>query len=63
MCSAEQSDSAWRDCRTKATRINYAFANLQSGRIVNGFAAVEGNIASLVALKQENPSLTVLVSV
>ena len=47
----------------KLTRINYAFANLQGGRIVNGFAADERNIASLVALKQENPSLTVLVSV
>jgi chitinase len=47
----------------KLTRINYAFANLQGGRIVNGFADDEKNLASLVALKQENPSLTVLVSV
>jgi chitinase len=47
----------------KLTRINYAFANLQAGQIVNGFAADEKNIAALVALKHENPSLTVLVSV
>jgi chitinase len=47
----------------KLTRINYAFANLQDGRVVNGFTADDKNIATLVALKQENPSLTVLVSV
>ena len=47
----------------KLTRINYAFANLQGGRIVNGFTNDDRNVAALVALKQENPSLTVLVSV
>ncbi|MGA2048228.1 MAG: glycoside hydrolase family 18 protein [Terracidiphilus sp.] len=47
----------------KLTRINYAFANIKSGRIVNGFANDDQNMAALVALKQENPSLTVLVSV
>jgi chitinase len=47
----------------KLTRINYAFANLQGGRIVNGFTNDDRNLAALVALKQENPSLTVLVSV
>ena len=47
----------------KLTRINYAFANLQGGRIVNGFTDDDRNLAALVALKQENPSLTVLVSV
>ena len=47
----------------KLTRINYAFANLQNGRIVNGFTNDDKNLAALVALKQENPSLTVLVSV
>jgi chitinase len=47
----------------KLTRINYAFANLQGGRIVNGFAHDEENLAALAALKQENPALTVLVSV
>ena len=47
----------------KLTRINYAFANIKSGRIVNGFANDDQNLAALAALKQENPSLTVLVSV
>jgi len=47
----------------KLTRINYAFADLQGGRIVNSFANDDKNLASLVALKQQNPSLTVLVSV
>jgi chitinase len=45
------------------TRINYAFANIQDGRIVNGFKHDDQNLATLVALKQRNPSLTVLVSV
>ena len=47
----------------KVTRINYAFANIKDGRIVNGFAHDDENLAFLVALKQQNPSLTVLVSV
>ena len=46
----------------KLTRINYAFANLQGGKIVNGFAEDDKNIPALVALKTENPSLKVLVS-
>lgn len=47
----------------KLTRINYAFANIKDGRIVNGFAHDDENLAALVALKQQSPSLTVLVSV
>lgn len=47
----------------KLTRINYAFANIRGGRIVNGFTNDDQNLAALVALKQQNPSLTVLVSV
>ncbi len=47
----------------KLTRINYAFANIKDGRIVNGFSNDDQNLAALVALKQDNPSLTVLVSV
>jgi len=47
----------------KLTRINYAFANLQGGKIVNGFAEDDRNIPALVALRKENPSLKVLVSV
>jgi chitinase len=46
----------------KLTRINYAFANLVDGRIANGSAYDDKNLAALVALKQQNPSLTVLVS-
>lgn len=45
------------------TRINYAFANIADGRMVTGFAADAQNFAYLTALKRENPSLTVLVSV
>ena len=47
----------------KLTRINYAFANLQSGQIVEGFAHDAENFAVLNSLKRDNPSLTVLVSV
>jgi chitinase len=47
----------------KLTRINYAFASIKNGRIVTGFANDDQNLAALVALKQQNPSLTVLVSV
>lgn len=48
---------------SQLTRINYAFANIQDGRIVNGFKHDDQNLATLVALKQRSPSLTVLVSV
>jgi len=48
---------------TKLTRINYAFANLQKGEIVEGFAHDAENFAVLNSLKRDNPSLTVLVSV
>ncbi len=47
----------------KLTRINYAFALIQGGQIVNGYANDDQNLAALVALKQKNPSLTVLISV
>ncbi len=47
----------------KLTRVNYAFANIEGGRIVNGFAHDDENLAALVALKKGNPQLTVLVSV
>ena len=47
----------------KMTRINYAFANIEDGRMVAGSPADAQNLATLVALKKENPSLTVLVSV
>ena len=45
------------------TRINYAFANIENGRIVTGFAKDAENFKYLESLKQENRSLTVLASV
>jgi chitinase len=45
------------------TRINYAFANIEGGRMVTGFAEDAKNFAFLTGLKRQNPSLTVLVSV
>lgn len=48
---------------SRLTRVNFAFANLQSGRMVTGHSADEQNLAALKALKCDNPSLTILVSV
>lgn len=45
------------------TRLNYAFANIQEGRMVTGFAHDAENFAFLTALRKQNPQLTVLVSV
>ncbi len=45
------------------TRVNYAFANIVNGRMVTGYSRDAENFAYLVALKGQNPSLTVLVSV
>lgn len=45
------------------TRINFAFANIAAGRMVTGYATDAQNLALLTALRKENPSLTVLVSV
>lgn len=47
----------------KLTRINYAFANISNGVIVEGFASDAANFATLNSLKRDNPGLTVLVSV
>lgn len=47
----------------KLTRVNYAFANIKDGRIDAESPADAPNFATLVALKQQNPSLQVLVSV
>jgi len=44
-------------------RINYAFADIKDGRMVTGFASDAENFAFLNRLKQENPTLKVLVSV
>jgi chitinase len=45
------------------TRINYAFANIEGGRMVAGFSHDAENFAFLTALRKENPQLAVLVSV
>jgi len=47
----------------KLTRINFAFANIDQGRIVLGEPSDAANMAMMVGLKKENPNLTVLVSV
>ena len=47
----------------KLMRINFAFANIDKGRIVEGDPSDAANLAMLVGLKKENPELTVLVSV
>jgi len=47
----------------KLTRVNYAFANIEQGRIVEGTPADAGNLAVLTRLKSDNPQLAVLVSV
>jgi chitinase len=47
----------------RLTRINYAFSNIENGRMVTGFAKDAENFAFLNSLKHQNPSLTVLVSV
>jgi chitinase len=45
------------------TCANYAFANIEHGRMVEGAPETAGNLAALTALKQENPKLKVLISV
>lgn len=45
------------------TRINYAFANIKDGQIVEGFSHDAENFAILNKLKDQNPSLKLLVSV
>jgi GH18 family chitinase len=47
----------------KLTHINYAFANLKDGRVVEGFAHDDENYRVLTSLRQRNPNLKILVSV
>jgi chitinase len=47
----------------KLSRINFAFANIQDGRMVEGDASDAANYAVLNAIKLDHPSLKVLVSV
>jgi len=45
------------------TRINYAFAAIQNGRMVVANAADSANLHQLTALRKQNPSLRILISV
>jgi len=45
------------------TRINFAFANIRNGRVVLGTPVDAQNLAAVVTLRRENPSLSVLLSV
>src|ERR1700739_2739950 len=45
------------------TRINYAFATVRNGRMVLSGESDSANLAQLTALRHQNPSLAVLVSV
>jgi chitinase len=45
------------------THINYAFANIQDGRVVEGFAHDAENFAALQALRRRHPHLKLLISV
>ncbi len=47
----------------KLTRINYAFASVRAGRIALDFPTDAPNLAALVELRKQNPSLRVLISV
>lgn len=48
---------------TGLTRVNYAFANIRDGLMVEGFANDGANYAVLRALKKKNPALEVVPSV
>ncbi len=47
----------------KLTHINYAFANIEDGKIINGFEYDEENFKILNHLKSMNPELKILISV
>lgn len=47
----------------RLTRINYAFANIKNGEIVEGFPHDAENFAILNTLKRSNPALKILISV
>ncbi len=47
----------------KLTRVNYAFANIKNGRMVEGEKTDAANFAVLTALRKKDPNFTVLVSV
>src|SRR5262245_1350282 len=47
----------------KMTHINYAFANIKEGRIVEGFARDAENFTVLAELRRQHPYLRILISV
>jgi len=47
----------------KLSHINYAFANIQEGKIIEGFQNDAENFAVLNTLKERNPDLKILISV
>jgi len=47
----------------KLTHINYAFANIRDGRVVEGFTHDTENFKVLAGVRRSNPHLNVLVSV
>ncbi len=47
----------------KLTHINYAFANIRDGRVVEGFTRDRENMALLGGLRQRSPHLKLLISV
>ncbi len=47
----------------KLTHINYAFANVKDGKVVEGFARDGDNLKVLTGLRSVNPELKILVSV
>jgi len=47
----------------KLTHINYAFADIKDGKVVEGFSRDSENFKTLTGLRQRNPRLRILVSV
>ena len=47
----------------KLTHVNYAFANVKDGKLVEGFARDAENLRVLTGLRAQNPRLKILVSV
>jgi chitinase len=47
----------------KLTHVNYAFADIRDGRVVEGFAHDAENFRALAAVRRRNPHLRLLVSV
>ena len=47
----------------RLTHINYAFANIREGQVVEGFDHDAENLAALTGLRREHPELHVLISV